>query len=235
MRAAQQLWPRVASLIAPLELCVCAWLHGCLFSRWIQKSSCFSAWLDVNLFLNWQSHIIGSEINFIVSFSFKTCLSAEKNNTNLRIKTFSAEVTAVPWKPNTFNLHLSSISQQVNTLPLVFAQRHFVQTWKSFIGGNRLIHFSYQPSNWQKTLILYTFHTHKCQKPTWLMVDRAWGGEWVLWRRSRMTAGQSQQQTAMLITCPLIQEEVRQGREPPLRLPWLSFKQSSFVLRSVWL
>lgn len=29
----------------------------------------------------------------------------------------------------------------------------------------------------------------------------------------------------MLITCPLIQEEVRQGREPPLRLPWLHFKQ----------
>lgn len=30
----------------------------------------------------------------------------------------------------------------------------------------------------------------------------------------------------MLITCPLIQEEVRQGHEPPLRLPGLDFKQS---------
>lgn len=122
------------------------------------------------------------------------------------------------------------------------------QTRKSFIGGHLLIHFSrLELHEYLKhdplapgrpnppTGITHTcaFYTYECHKPTWLMVNGASGGECVLWRQSRLTAGQTKQQTAMLITCPLIQDPVRQGRKPPLRLPWLDFKQSLAVTYTV--
>lgn len=178
-------------------------------------------------------HIVGSEINFVVSYSFETAfLSAHrcKKHHEFTCKNiFFAELAAVLFKSNTFNLHLPWMSQQVSTACLV-CTKVLWQTRKSFVGGHPLKHFSHlalkeslqhdleaKSSNRNKTHMHFS-HTQRSQA---YLAD----GEPSLRRRvCRLKAEQADCRAKQVAdsnanhmsTYP---GEVRQGSECPLRLP----------------